>query len=101
MSKAKQTKDPNSDLVQLARGHRAQIIRFHDEHGGTGGIVVLDFRRLKLHAFAFDNYKATLRPESQARLDEVYQRAVAKNRVLVVVWDSASRRLATTSIRRA
>jgi hypothetical protein len=101
MAKAKQTKGPNSDLVQLARGHRTQIVRFHDEHGGTGGIIVLDFRRLKLHAFAFDQYKATLRPLSQAMLDEEYQRAVAKNRILVVVWDSASRRLATTSIRRA
>ena len=101
MAKAKQAKSPNADLVDLARGHRDQIIRFHDEHGGTGGVILLDFRRRRLHAYAFEKYKATLRQKSQTMLDEEYQRILGKNRILVVVWDSASRRLATTSIRRA
>jgi hypothetical protein len=100
MSKAKQTQGPDADLVAVARAHRDQIVRFHDENGGTDPVILLDFQRLRLHAYSFDEYKATLRPESQVMLHELYARAVEKTKVLVVVWDSATRRLATTSIRR-
>jgi hypothetical protein len=100
MSKAKQVKGPNADLVAVARGHRDQIIQFYDVHGRTGSVILLDLQKRKLHTFAFEKYRAKLRQESQPKLDEEYQRAVSKNKILVVVWDSATRRLATTRIRR-
>jgi hypothetical protein len=73
---------------------------FHDQRGGTHPVILLDFQRLKLRSYPFKEYKATVRPQSQAMLDEEYEKAVAKNKVLVVVWDSATRRLATIKLRR-
>lgn len=100
MSKAKRTKSPNADLVEAARSHRDQILMFHDQRGGTQPVILLDFQRLRLRSYPFKEYKATVRPESQPMLDEEYEKAVAKNKVFVVVWDSATRRLATIKLRR-
>ena len=100
MSKAKQMKSPNADLVEAARSHRHQILVFHDQRGGTQPVILLDFQRLRLRSYPFKEYKATVRPESQAILDAEYEKAVAKNKVLVVVWDSVTRRLATVKLRR-
>jgi hypothetical protein len=100
MSTAKQTKNPNADLVMAARSHGDQILRFHDQLEDADAVILLDFQRLRLHSYPFHEYKGTLRPASQAVLDEEYKKAVAKHKVLVVVWDSATRRLATTRIRR-
>jgi hypothetical protein len=100
VSNVKVTKSPNADLVVAARSHSDQIIKFYDQVDDAAAIVLLDFQRLRLHSYSFEEYKATLRPQSQAMLDAEYERAVAKKKVLVVVWDSATRRLATTRIRR-
>ena len=100
MSSAKQTKSPNADLVMAARSHGDQILKFHDELDDAEAVILLDFQRLRLHSYPFEEYRATLRPESQAMLEQEHEKAVAKNKVLVVVWDSATRRLATTRIRR-
>jgi hypothetical protein len=100
MSNAKRTQSPNADLVTAARAHSEQILKFHDQLEDAHPVIVLDFQRLRLHSYPFAEYKATIRPESQAMLNEEYEKAVAKNKVLVVVWDSETRRLATTRIRR-
>jgi hypothetical protein len=100
MSNARRTQSPNSDLVTAARAHSKRILIFHDQLKDAHPIVVLDFQRMRLHSYPFSEYKATIRPESQAMLNEEYEKTVAKNKVLVVVWDSETRRLATTRIRR-
>ena len=100
MSNAKPTRSPNADLVTAARAHGDQILKFYDDLDEDNPIVLLDFQRLRLHSYPFEEYKATLRAESQLNLKKEYDRAVAKNKVLVVVWDSTTRRLATTRIRR-
>ncbi len=100
MSNAKRTRSPNADLVTAARAHGNQILKFHDQLDDENPVILLDFQRLRLHSYPFEEYKATLREESQRVLDAEYERAVAKNKVLVVVWDSETRRLATTRIRR-
>jgi hypothetical protein len=100
MSKARRTRSPNADLVEAAHSHRDQILMFHDQRGGTHPVILLDFQRLKLRSYPFKKYRATVRSESQAMLAEEYDKAVAKNRIFVVVWDSATRRLATIKLRR-
>jgi len=101
VSKVRQTKSPNADLVEAARGHRDQILMFHDQRGGTTmPVILLDFQRRRLRAYTIKEYKAKVRVESQAMLDAEYEKAVAKNKVFVVVWDSATRRLATIKLRR-
>ena len=100
MSSAKPTRSPNADLVTAARAHGEQILKFTTSSMKTIPSSLLDFQRLRLHSYPFEEYKATLREDSQAKLNEEYKRAVAKKKVLVVVWDSETRRLATTRLRR-
>jgi hypothetical protein len=102
MSKAKEkTKIPNADLVAVVREHRDQILKVFDQADDERPLLLLDFQRLKLHAHAYEDYRSKLRKESQAKLDAEYEKAVAKNKVLVLVWDRATRRLVTTTFRRA
>ncbi len=100
MSKGKQKTIPNSDLVAAVRGHTDQIIKFYDQAEDDRVLLLLDFQRMKLHAHAYDDYRSKLRKESQAKLDAEYEKAVAKNKIFVLVWDRATRRLVTTTFRR-
>ncbi len=100
MSNAKPTRSPNTDLVTAARAHGEQILKFYDQLDEDNPVVLLDFQRLRLHSYPFEEYKATLREDSRAKLNDEYTRALAKKKVLVIVWDSKTRRLATTRLRR-
>ena len=102
MSKAKQTKSPNADLVTAARAHRDQILRFHDQRR----------RRQRLSSCStFSDCGSTPIPSRNTRPRSARNRKRCstrntrrpwrRNKVLVVVWDSETRRLATTRIRRS
>jgi hypothetical protein len=97
MSKTKKPKNPNADLVAAVRNHSNQILKFHDQAKDQRPLIVLDFQRRKLHSYSFEEYKDTLRQNSRALLDHEYKKALAKNKVLVVVWDKSTRRLVTTT----
>jgi hypothetical protein len=101
MSKTKQNQIPNGDLIAVVREHRDQIVKVYDQADDERPLLMLDFERLKLHAHAYEDYRSKLRKESQARLDAEYEKAIAKNKILVLVWDRATRRLVTTTFRRA
>jgi len=100
MSKAKRTKSPNADLIEVVRFHREPILQYFDQVKDERPIIVLDVQRRKLHSYSFEAYKARLRPDSQEKLNEEYTKAIAKNKVLVIVWDDATRRLVTTTFKR-
>ena len=101
MSKAKRQLGPNSDLIAVVRFHREPILQFYDQVKDERPIIVLDLQRRKLHSYSFADYRSRLRPGSQEKLNEEYTKAIAKNKVLVVVWDDATRRLVTTTFKRA
>jgi hypothetical protein len=101
MAKAKQKKRPNADLVQAVRDQRAQILKVYDQVADTRPLILLDFQHRRIHARPYEAYKAMLREDSQVLLNEEYVKAVAKNKVLVLVWDDATRRLVTTKFRRS
>jgi len=100
MSKAKQVKSPNADLIQLVREHRQPILQYYDQVKDDRPILVLDVQRRKLHSYAYEDYKPMLRPGSQEKLNVEYTKAIAKNKVLVIVWDDSTRRLVTTTFKR-
>jgi len=58
---------------------------------------VLDFQRQQLRAYPYEEYRVMLSKESQVVLDEEYEKAIAKDKVLVLAWYSATGRLVTTS----
>jgi hypothetical protein len=102
MSKAKEKKKiPNADLLAVVREHRDQILKVFEQADDARPLLLLDYQRLKLHAHSYEDYWSKLRKESQAKLDAEYEKAVAKNKVLILVWDRATRRLVTTTFRRA
>ncbi len=100
MSKSRRTKSPDADLIEVVRSHRGPILQYYDQVKDERPILVLDFQRRKLHSYTYEDYKATLRPESQEKLHVEYTKAIAKNKVMVVVWDDATRRLVTTTFKR-
>jgi hypothetical protein len=100
MSKAKQKKNPNADLVAVVRNHRSSILEFYNQAADRRPVILLDLQRMKLHRYPFNEYRTMVRQSSQAILAKQYERAVAKNKVFVVVWDKATRRLVTMSFRR-
>jgi hypothetical protein len=100
MSKEKLKRNSNADLLEAVRDHKDQILKIRERTEDDRPLLLLDFQRRKLHAYPYDEYKSMMREDSQARLDREYVKAVAKNKVLVLVWDSATRRLVTTTFRR-
>jgi hypothetical protein len=99
MSKVKRKKIANADLISVVRSHREPILQFYDQVKNERPIIVLDVQRRKLHSYSFEDYKARLRSDSPEKLSAEYTKAVAKNKVLVVVWDNATRRLVTTTFK--
>jgi hypothetical protein len=100
MSKTQRKKIANADLVAAVRNHREQILQFCEQLEDERPVILLDVQRRKLHSYRYEDYRSMLRKESQAKLDQEYERAVAKNKVLVVVWDNATRRLVTNTFKR-
>jgi hypothetical protein len=101
MTKAKLSKGPNADLVDAVRSHRDQILEYYDRVADKNPVIVLDLERRKLHSYPYAECRAMLREASRAGLDEEYKKAVAKKKVLILVWDKPTRRLVTTKFRRA
>lgn len=101
MAEVKRKKRPNADLVQAVRDLRDQILKVYDHVADKSRLILFDFQRRKIHARPYEEYKAILREESQVLLNEEHVKAVAKNKVLVLVWDDATRRLVTTRLRRS
>ena len=101
MSKTKQTKITNADLVEAVRNYKNRILEFYSQAADRNPVILFDLQRLKLHRYSFDDYKTMVRAVSQEVLHHQYVKAVAKNKVFVVVWDKATRRLVTMSLRRA
>jgi hypothetical protein len=100
MAKAKRKKIPNADLIKMVREHREAILKYHDQLKDDRPIIVLDAQRRTLHSYSFEDYKTRLRPESQEMLNQEYTKAIAKNKILVIVWDDPSGRLVTTTFKR-
>jgi hypothetical protein len=100
MSKAKRKKNPNADLIAVVRFHREAIRQYFDQVKAERPIIVLDVQRRRLHSYTFEDYKTRLRPDSRERLSQEYTKAIAKNKVLVIVWDGATRRLVTSTFKR-
>jgi hypothetical protein len=101
MAEATRKRRPNADLVQAVRNHKDEILKVYDRNVDQRPLILLDFQRRKIHARPYEEYKAMLREDSQVLLNEENVKAVAKNKVLVLVWDDATRRLVITRFRRS
>jgi len=97
MAKAKRRKSPNADLVKAVQDRTEDILDFYEDVEDERPVIVLDFQEQKICAYHYEEYKTRLSVESQAVLDEEYEKAIAKDKVLILAWDSATGRLVTTT----
>lgn len=101
MSNAKPKKKvPNADLIQIVRDHREPILHYYDQVKDERPLIVLDVQHRKLHSYSLEDYKSRLREGSLEKLNHEYTKAIAKNKVLVIVWDDSTRRMVTTTFKR-
>ncbi len=61
---------------------------------------MFDFQKQTIGAYHYEAYKTRLSVESQAVYDQEYERALAADKVLVLVWDSVTGRLVITTFDR-
>jgi hypothetical protein len=97
MTRRKRKDSPNDDLVKAVQDHTDQIIDFYEGIEHKRPVIVLDFQRQQLQAYPYEEYKVRLSKDSQVVLDEEYERAIAEDKIFVVVWDDATQRLVTTT----
>lgn len=100
MAKAKRKKNPNADLIKVVRDHREPILKYYDQVKDERPIIVLDVQHLKLHSYSVEDYKTRLRPGSDEKLQAERTKAIAKDKVLVIVWDESTHRMVTTTFKR-
>jgi hypothetical protein len=100
VSKARRKKSPNTDLVKAVQHRTEDILDFYEEIEDDRTVIVLDYQKQTINAYHYEEYKATLSTESQAVYDQEYEKAVAEDKVLVVVWDRVTGRLVITTFDR-
>ena len=61
---------------------------------------MLDFQNRTIGAYPYEEYKTRLSVESQAVYDREYEKAIAEDKVVVLVWDNATGRLVITTFDR-
>jgi hypothetical protein len=101
MAKTKRKAIPNADLLTAVRSHKNQILALYARVQDKRPVLLFDCQHQKLHAYSREKYRAKLQRDSQPLFDKEYETAKAKNKILVLVWDNATRRLVTTTLRRA
>ena len=100
MGKAKRKKSPNADLVKAVQDRTEDILDFYEEVEDDRPVIVLDFQKHTINAYHYEHYKSILSVESQAVYDQEYEKALAEDKVLVVVWDRVTGRLVITTFDR-
>jgi hypothetical protein len=100
VARAKRKKSPNADLVKAVQDRTEDILDFYEEIEDDRPVIVLDFQKHTINAYHYEQYKSILSVESQAVYDQEYEKALAEDKVLVVVWDRVTGRLVITTFDR-
>lgn len=93
MSKAKRHKSPNDDLVEAAENVLPHILMFYKRFEKKRPVMLLDLQSQKIYAYPYKEFKAELSEKSQVMLAADYEKAIAKNQMVVFVRDNETRRL--------
>ena len=100
MTQAKRKDRSNADLVKAVQHRTEDILDLYEEIEDDRPVIVLDYQNQTINAYHYEEYQATLSTESQAVYDQEYKKAVAEDKVLVVVWDRVTGRLVITTFDR-
>ena len=95
MSRVRRNRSPNADLVEAAEGQLHNILMFYKLFEDKRPVMLLDLPSQKISAYPYEEFKADLDERSQSMLTADYEKAVARNKVVVFVRDNDTRRLAS------
>ena len=95
MTKEKRTDHRNDDLVEAAENCLPNILMFYKRFEEKRPVMLLDLQSQKIYAYPYKEFKAELSERSQVMLAADYEKAIAKNKIVVFVRDNENQRLAS------
>src|SRR5262249_46103685 len=84
---------PKHDLDDAAQNFLPHIIMFYKRFEDKRPVMLLDLQSQKIYAYPYQEFKDELSERSQVMLAADYEKAIAKNKVVVFVRDNETRRL--------
>jgi hypothetical protein len=93
MSRSKRKGGANDDLVAAAERFLPHILTFYRRFEDKRPVMLLDLPSERIYAYPYEPFRADLSPKSQAKLTADYERARAKDKIVVFVRDNETRRL--------
>jgi hypothetical protein len=95
MTKEKRRDQRNDDLVEAAENSLPHILKFYKRFEENRPLMLLDLQSQKIYAYPYEEFKAELGEKSQTMLAADYEKAIAKNKIVVFVRDNETQRLAS------
>jgi hypothetical protein len=95
MTKENRRDHRNDDLVESAESFLPHILMFYKRFEDKRPVMLLDLQSQKIYAYPYREFKAELSDKSQVMLAADYEKAIAKNKIVVFVRDNETRRLAS------
>ena len=93
MTKEKRRDHRNDDLVEAAENCLPNILMFYKRFEEKRPVMLLDLQSQKIYAYPYKEFKAELSERSQVMLAADYEKAIAKNKIVVFVRDNETRDL--------
>jgi hypothetical protein len=95
MTKENRRDHRNDDLVESAESFLPHILMFYKRFEDKRPVMLLDLQSQKIYAYPYREFKAELSDKSEVMLAADYEKAIAKNKIVVFVRDNETRRLAS------
>ncbi len=95
MAGVRRNRDTSADLVEAAENSLPHILMFYKRFEKKRPVMLLDLQSQKIYAYPYKEFKAELSERSQVMLAADYEKAIAKNKIVVFVRDNENRRLAS------
>ncbi len=93
MTKEKRRDRRNADLVEAAENSLPNILMFYKRFEEKRPVMLLDLQSQKIYAYPYKEFKAELSERSQVMLAADYEKAIAKDKIVVFVRDNETQRL--------
>src|SRR3974390_2350396 len=95
MARVRRNRSPNDDLVEAAENCLPNILMFYKRFEEKRPVMLLDLQSQKIYAYPYKEFMAELSERSQVMLAADYEKAIAKDKIVVFVRDNENQRLAS------
>ena len=93
MARVRRKRDTSADLVEAAKSFLPHFLKFYKRFEEKRPVMLLDLQSQKIYAYPYKEFKAELSERSQVMLAADYEKAIAKNKIVVFVRDNETQRL--------